>query len=350
MKKIVRLTESDLVSIVKRVVSEQKEVNSLTSLGFEKWGDGYLLRIPKSSSPKNDVIRIQVDQIGDKYNITILVQGNKRTRSEINGVGIFKEIERLLNSSFRRQDSIFDIIGGYGNIDTLKQIVNKLKSLNIDVKSNSFTQGTISEQTVQNNSEDWKGFANLLQKSMEGLGTDEESINTIIYNRINNKSDWDNLQKAFGVRNGENLIQWLKGDLSSTEYSQLINWVNNTIKNAKKEDLKYNVGSKIKLISNRQFIIARAYQYSDVMGDTEELELDINNATVVRRDKDGFVVKVPSVYYYAVSTRKSGSYPKQKTLNNPCIKIKFTDIIEWDGDSLQIRWFANSVENKVVTC
>ena len=49
MKKIVRLTESDLVSIVKRVVSEQKEVNSLTSLGFEKWGDGYLLRIPKSS-------------------------------------------------------------------------------------------------------------------------------------------------------------------------------------------------------------------------------------------------------------------------------------------------------------
>ena len=162
MKKVIRLTESDLVRLVKRVVSEQNSAgarqvqphkgsiptknkphtglgdNSLTSLGFEKWGDGYLLRIPKSSSPKNDVIRIQVDQIGDKYNITILVQGNKRTRSEINGVGIFKEIERLLNSSFRRQDSIFDIIGGYGTIDTLKQIVNKLKSLNIDVKSNTF--------------------------------------------------------------------------------------------------------------------------------------------------------------------------------------------------------------------
>ena len=138
MKKVIRLTERDLNRIVKRVISEQEEVNPLISLGFEKWSKGYLLRLPKSSSPQNDVIRIQVDQQGNNYNITILVQGNKRTRSEIKGLKTFKNIERLLKSSFRRHDQIFDIIDGYGTIDTVKQIVNDLKSLNIDVKSNTF--------------------------------------------------------------------------------------------------------------------------------------------------------------------------------------------------------------------
>ena len=69
----------------------------------------------------------------------VLVQGNKRTRSEIKGVGTFKEIEALLGSKFRRQDEIFDSVGGQGSIQTLKNIANKLNSLKIDEKNNWFT-------------------------------------------------------------------------------------------------------------------------------------------------------------------------------------------------------------------
>jgi len=136
MKKVIRLTESDLMRIVKRVISEQK---TPIDLGFEKWGNGFLLWLPKNSVTNKNVIRIQADPLGDNYNIMVLVQGNKRTRSEIKGVGTFKEIEALLGSKFRRQDEIFDSVGGQGSIQTLKNIANKLNSLKIDEKNNWFT-------------------------------------------------------------------------------------------------------------------------------------------------------------------------------------------------------------------
>tara|TARA_R110000868_G_scaffold4895_2_gene30462 strand:- start:14218 stop:14631 length:414 start_codon:yes stop_codon:yes gene_type:complete len=136
MKRIVRLTESDLTRIVKRVIMEQK---TPIDLGFEKWGDGFLLRIPKGSTPNKNVIRVQADPIGDNYNIMVLVQGNKRTRSEIKGINVFKEIEGIIGSKFRRQDNIFDIVGGQGSIGDLKNIVTKLKTLKVDEENNWFT-------------------------------------------------------------------------------------------------------------------------------------------------------------------------------------------------------------------
>jgi hypothetical protein len=85
------------------------------------------------------VIRVQADPIGDGYNVMILVQGNKRTRSEIKGVNTFKEIETLLNDNFKRHNDIFDIAGGQVSIEGLQKIVNKLSSLKIDEKNNWFT-------------------------------------------------------------------------------------------------------------------------------------------------------------------------------------------------------------------
>jgi hypothetical protein len=135
MKKIIRLTESDLVRIVKKIINEQK---TPIDLGFEKWGKGFLLRIPKESTPNKNVIRIQADPIGDNYNIMILVQGNKRIRSEIKGINVFKEIEEMIGSKFRRHDDIFDSVSGEESIEVLKNIVTKLKTLKIDEKNNWF--------------------------------------------------------------------------------------------------------------------------------------------------------------------------------------------------------------------
>ena len=83
----------------------------------------------------------------------------------------------------------------------------------------------VSEQ--YNVRKDWELLSDRLEKDMTGLEfpgslTDNQSIIDKFYTNITNKSDWDNLQKAFGVRKNENLIQWLKGDLSSTEYNSLM--------------------------------------------------------------------------------------------------------------------------------
>ena len=108
MKKVIRLTESDLTRLVKRVIKEQSkqgadlkplvnEQKSPMDLGFKKWGDGFIIRLPKSSSsPKTDSIRIQATPSGEDYDVIVAVQGNKRVRSEIKGIKTFNEIENLL--------------------------------------------------------------------------------------------------------------------------------------------------------------------------------------------------------------------------------------------------------------
>ena len=207
----------------------------------------------------------------------------------------------------------------------------------------------VNEQSLP---QDYQEIANYLYNNMEGLSSSEnaENIKTIILNKIKNKNDWEGVKKAFGVRDGENLEQWLSGEMR-INLNDILKTINQNDSSFRKEDAMYNPGSKIRLITNRQFVIARAHQYSDIMGDKEELTLDIENATVIRRDKDGIVVKVPYVRYYNVGERKRGTQPpKEERLDNPCIKIPFKDVIEWKDDTLQIRWFSDFVSNHVVPC
>jgi hypothetical protein len=204
----------------------------------------------------------------------------------------------------------------------------------------------------QNSQQVYKEIADYLYNSMKGLSSseDSENVETIILNRIKNKNDWEGVKKAFGVKDGENLEQWLKGELR-LDYNEIMGMINRNNDNFKKEDSMYNPGSKIRLITNRQFLMSRAYQYASTMGDKKELELDINNATIIRRDKDGIVIKTDYVDYYPIPEYTRGkSLPKQERLTNPCIKIPFKDVIEWRDGTLQIRWFSDFVKSRVVPC
>jgi hypothetical protein len=187
---------------------------------------------------------------------------------------------------------------------------------------------------------------------MKGLSTSDDSKNveSIIINRINNKNEWEGVKRAFGVRDGENLEEWIRGELR-LNINDIMRMINQNDSEFKKQDSMYNVGSKIRLITNRQFIISRSYQYAERFRNKRELEVDINDATVIRRDKDGIVIKVPYVNYYKVGEKKDNEpYPEQQRLTNPCIKIPFSDVIEWSGDTLQVRWFSYFVEDNVVPC
>ena len=200
---------------------------------------------------------------------------------------------------------------------------------------------------------DWELLSDRLEKDMTGLEfpgslTDNQTIINYFYTNIANKSDWDNLQKAFGVRKNENLKQWLKGDLSSSEYNSLMNWINTKIKTTNLTNQRTQPGAKIRLITNREMIISRSYQYASVMSETEEI-LDINNATVVRKDNDGLVVKISHLNYATNDTRKTGERTKWGTLDNVCIKIPNKEM-SWVDDTIQVQWYSSWVKDRVVPC
>lgn len=64
------------------------------------------------------------------------------------------------------------------------------------------------------------GWSDELDIAMRGGGTDEDRVFRI-FGYMNNDMDFIQLYKAFGVRDGEDLNGWLKGDLSDTDIAKL---------------------------------------------------------------------------------------------------------------------------------
>lgn len=211
----------------------------------------------------------------------------------------------------------------------------------------------LNEQRPQLTQQDYVQIANYFEKLMSGINLTSDASNeilTTIYNRINNKQEWEGVKRAFGVRDGQNLEQWLKSEYH-IDYNEIMKAVNSQEDKFRKQDSMYNPGVTIHLITNRQFIVGRAYNYASSMGDKRELELDMRDAKVIRRDNDGIVVKVPSLWYYEVGEYKlSGPIPNQKYLSNVCIKIPFEDIITFKDDALQVSWFSDKVADSLVAC
>jgi hypothetical protein len=209
----------------------------------------------------------------------------------------------------------------------------------------------IKEQS-QISTQQWKSQAENLFRKMKGMNTpsDAKKIEEYITLNIKNKQDWENLKKAFGVRDGENLDQWLQGE-TWINYNKLMTIINNNQSKYESDDKKYNPGTKIPLITNREFIVGRSYNYSDTMGDDVEMELDIRNSTIVKRTSNGIVVNVPYLEYYSKYERKmGGDLPKKERLQNVCLMIDFKDITGWNQGTLQIAWFSDWPKNKIVPC
>lgn len=57
-------------------------------------------------------------------------------------------------------------------------------------------------------------LANTLYSAMSGMGTDEDAIMRVIY-RIRNEADWIMVKQYFGTRDGDDLVKWLRNELSS---------------------------------------------------------------------------------------------------------------------------------------
>jgi hypothetical protein len=184
---------------------------------------------------------------------------------------------------------------------------------------------------------------------MSGMGTDEDKIVGII-NQINTQKEWDELQRAYGKPDDQNLLQWLKSDLDEETFNKILGDMRTKIDKQTDTDF-FKIGSKIRLITNAEMIEGRAYTYSDTMGDTRELELEIKDSVIVANNGTDIIIKVYTLWYYDVDSYKKGKdqIPKQKTMSQVCIKIPFNEMSRYE-DTIQVKWFASSVKDKIVPC
>lgn len=65
-------------------------------------------------------------------------------------------------------------------------------------------------------------YALKLYRAMDGAGTDEEQVFSV-FNAMGNDADVLNLIKAFGLKEDENLSQWLADDFSQSDLDKINN-------------------------------------------------------------------------------------------------------------------------------
>ena len=79
---------------------------------------------------------------------------------------------------------------------------------------------SINKAQLSYNQSDYINFANRLEAAMKGPGTDEDSIFSV-FMMMKNESDVRQLINTFGSRKGENLSEWLLGDLSTDDINAI---------------------------------------------------------------------------------------------------------------------------------
>jgi hypothetical protein len=226
---------------------------------------------------------------------------------------------------------------------------------------NAGLKSIVSEQSIN--------YANLLPKSMaselynamsgldpefnsENFGTDKEKTIKGIIDAISTEEVWNQVKSEFTKKaQAENegdtdLDFWLKEDLEGSEYDTLMNALNKRLEDNKLKSM-YKVGTKIKRITNRGFIANRAIRFADTL-DGNENDVDLDNCTVVKSDKDSFTVKVPSLFYYPEQTWRKGL--TQIVKSDVCVKIPFRYRPQIYEDTLQIEIFSNWITDMIVPC
>lgn len=78
--------------------SDLNESINFTGEGFEKWGQGHILRLPKGSQPMKNIIRMEVTPSGSNWSVVFAVNSNEKVRAEIQKNPIFNQIADLLKT------------------------------------------------------------------------------------------------------------------------------------------------------------------------------------------------------------------------------------------------------------
>jgi len=94
---------------------------------------------------------------------------------------------------------------------------SKLKGLFRNVQTKIEKESEINKEISNGNppsytDNEYRDFANRIYTAIKGAGTDTKTIKNI-FEKMNNITDVLKLVQAFGVRDGENLHEWLDGEV-----------------------------------------------------------------------------------------------------------------------------------------
>jgi hypothetical protein len=113
------------------------------------------------------------------------------------------------------------IFGGYFGI---RFIVRKIKEKNTATHK-ELNESIASGVPLSFSETQYQNMSDTLYAAMNGVGTNEGAIFGV-FESVKNISDVLKLIDVFGLKKGENLGQWLKDDLSTSEIAK----INNTLK------------------------------------------------------------------------------------------------------------------------
>ena len=95
---------------------------------------------------------------------------------------------------------------------TLRKDMDDKKAIEEEIKNTG--------QSPSYSDSEYRIMSGTLYTAMKGWGTDEEAIYGV-FRKMRNSVDVLKLIDAFGVKDGQTLGQWLKGDLSSWNFNKI---------------------------------------------------------------------------------------------------------------------------------
>lgn len=101
-----------------------------------------------------------------------------------------------------------------------KDIKNLIMDKTANQKLVDEANTTIKVEDISITQDQFHTYAQKLYKAMKGAGTDEKAIYEV-FEAMNSRSDVQQLIKTFGVKDGENLAEWLYDDLSAGDIEHI---------------------------------------------------------------------------------------------------------------------------------
>ena len=128
----------------------------------------------------------------------------------------FNKIFEGFGSFLQKNSTLFFILGAsIGGVVLYKKFSTKAKEkkeideLNEGVDEELETLSNTDSPTISEKQA--MTFANQLETAMKGWGTDNDVIKSV-FNQLQTQGDYLLVQKKFGIRDGENLNEWLVDD------------------------------------------------------------------------------------------------------------------------------------------
>lgn len=182
-----------------------------------------------------------------------------------------------------------------------------------------------------------RAYAGTLYQAMDGIGTDEDAIESV-YRSLKTLFDCVHVSAAYGTREGENLIQWLRGDGELGNVSRMLKGKTYMIFNGKSYNSLESVTiAMINALKEKSAADELKKKEEEAVANKTELKNKFKNFPCVAVEIDN-AAEVEHPYKgnddQVKITLKNGDLMVVNTVGKYVARVggeKTSGVIEWDG-------------------